>query len=105
MIKYNITGAALAFCAGALIAWLSYLASRYVLQKRPSRYPAVQAVKQPLQIVFLVLLFAFGDKTPWDRAWLLAGGCLGLTLPMFWFTYRLVKLNDSMHRKEEPADG
>lgn len=104
-MRSDIFGAACAFCAGALVAWAGYRLSRRALKKDPSRYAAVQVVKQLVQIAFLVLLFLLGDRTPWDRIWLLAGGCLGITLPMLWFTVRLVKLNDSLHEKGGPTDG
>lgn len=104
-IETNIFGAALAFAIGAAVAVLNYIFSRYVLIKRPSVYAGMQIVWQTLQIAYLGALVLFGGYTPWDRLWLLVGGGFGLTLPMFWFTYRLVRLNDSLHKKEESADG
>lgn len=105
MIETNFLGAALAFVIGAGIAALNYAFSRYFLTKRPSMYAGMQIVWQPIQIAYLGVLVLFGGYTPWDRLWLLAGGCLGITLPKFWFTYQLVKLNDSLHKKEESSDG
>lgn len=101
----NIFGAALAFAVGAAIAAANYVFSRYMLMKRPSMYVGMQAVRQVVQVVYLVILFLFGRHTPWDPIWLLVGGALGITLPMFYFTYRLVKFNDSLHGKEESTDG
>lgn len=105
MIGTNVFGAALAFAAGAAVAALNYAVSRYLLTKRPSMYAGMQILWQSVQIAYLAALILFGASTPWDRLWLLAGGCLGITLPMFWFTYRLVKLNDLLHKKEEASDG
>lgn len=101
----DIFGAACAFLTGAAIAWAGYMLSRHVLKKKPDAYALAQIGKQLVQVAFLVLLFVMGPRTPWDRIWLLAGGCLGLTLPMIYFTTRLVKLNDSLHGKEGPKDG
>ena len=101
----DIFGAALAFGGGILIATVNYLFSRYLISKQPDKYGAMQIGKQMLQVLYMVALFALGKFTPWDRIWLLVGGTLGITLPMFWFTYKLVKLNDSLNRKEEQADG
>lgn len=105
MTGSNIFGAILAFLIGVLIASGSYVLLRYVLQKKPDKYAMAQMGKQVIQILYLVALYAFGRYTPWDELWLLVGGCLGITLPMPWFTYRLVKLNESLHRKEDAADG
>ena len=104
-IGTNLFGAALAFAIGVGIAVLNYIVSRYLLIKRPSMYAGLQIVWQPIQIAFLGSLVLFGGYTPWDRLWLLVGGCLGVTLPKFWFIYRLVKLNDSLRKKEESSDG
>ena len=73
--------------------------------KRPSMYVGMQAVRQLVQIAYLVILFLFGRHTPWNPIWLLVGGAVGITLPMFYFTYRLVKFNDSLRGKEESSDG
>lgn len=105
IIGANFFGAALAFAGGAAIAALNHVFSRYLLTARPSMYVRMQAVRQIVQIAYLVILLLFGGHTPWDTVWLLAGGGLGVTLPMFYFTYRLVKLNDSMHGKERSTDG
>lgn len=105
MIETNILGTALAFAAGAAIAAVNYALSRYLLIKRPSMYTGMQIAWQPVQIAYLAALVLFGGYTPWDRLWLLVGGGLGITLPKFWFTYRLVRLNDSLHEKEESSDG
>lgn len=101
----NIFGAVLAFGAGVLIATVNYIFSRYILIKRPSQYAIMQIVRQFIQIAYLIVLLVAGKYTPWDSSWLLVGGGLGVTLPMFWFTYRLVKLNDSLGGKGESADG
>lgn len=105
MIGTNIVGAALAFVIGAAVAALNYAFSRYALAKRPSMYAGMQILWQPVQIAYLAALILFGGYTPWDRLWLLVGGCLGITLPKFWFTYRLVRLNDSLRKKEGSSDG
>ena len=105
IIGTNIFGAALAFVVGAALAAVNYAFSRYLLTTRPSMYVGMQFVRQAVQIAYLVILLLFGGRTPWDTVWLLAGGALGITLPMFWFTYRLVRLNDSMHGKEKSSDG
>ena len=100
----NWVGALLAFAAGAGIATLNYLLSKYMLKKYPAQYAWTSIIRQILQVLYLVLLFAFGNRTPWDRIWLLLGGALGITGPMFCFTARLLRLADQ-NRKEESKDG
>ena len=77
-ISSNFFGAALAFCIGAAIAAANYAFSRYILKKDASKYFMAQLISQPVQIAYLVALFFLGPYTPWDRIWLLAGGCSGI---------------------------
>ncbi len=95
----NWVGALLAFAVGAAIATAGYRLSRRVLETKAERYTVLQMGKQAVQVLYLVLLFAAGPHTPWKVSWLLVGGCLGITLPMLYFTYRLVAWNDAQHRK------
>lgn len=101
-IENNWIGAALAFGVGAVIAVLNYGFSVFMLKKHSGQYAASQLLKQLLQIGYLAVLYFFGGYTPWSKLWLLVGGCLGMTLPALWFTYRLVKLNEG---KEESKNG
>ena len=105
IIGSNIFGAVLAFCVGIAVAAINYAISRRLIIKRAEMYAGMQVVRQMINVAFLVALYVLGAYTPWDRIWLLVGGCLGITLPMFCFTYKLVKLNDSLRKKEESSDG
>lgn len=44
-----------------------------------------------LGIGYLALLYFAAPYTPWDGIWLLAGGALGLTIPLFLFTFLLLQ--------------
>ncbi|MBQ8400609.1 MAG: hypothetical protein IJX14_01640, partial [Clostridia bacterium] len=44
-----------------------------------------------LGIGYLAALYFAAPYTPWDGIWLLAGGAIGLTLPMFPFTFLLLR--------------
>lgn len=98
----NWVGAVLAFSVGFGIAALNYLLSKFMLKKHPAQFSAVSVVRQLLQVAYIVLLFALGDRTPWDKLWLLVGGVLGVTLPMIFFTSRLLNISKG---KEEPKNG
>lgn len=100
-IDNNIIGAALAFVVGVGIASANYALSRHILKKAPKQYLSTQIIKQLIQIAYIVLIYFFSDKTPWSPLWVLVGGCLGITVPMLWFTVKLVKLNDSLGGKGE----
>lgn len=104
-MQTNFFGAILAFGVGVFIAAVNYKFSQYVLRKHTSKYAIMQIVRQFLQIAYLIVLFVASKYTPWDMEWLLVGGVIGITLPMFWFTYQLVKLNNTLSGKEESDNG
>ncbi len=99
----NIVGAVIAFVFGAAVAYLNYAVSKYLLRTRPDMYTGGQIIRSAIQIGYLLIIFTLGGYTPWDKTWLLVGGCLGITIPMFYFTAKLVKLNDQ--KKEDDKDG
>ena len=84
------------------MAYINYAVSKYLLKTRPDMYTGGQIIRSVIQIGYLALVYTLGGYTPWDRVWLLIGGCLGITLPMFYFTYKLVKLNS---KKEDDNNG
>lgn len=93
-ISSNIFGAVVAFLIGSLIAATNYALSKYMLKNKPSLFSITHVVRQVLVVVYLVVIYLVGGYTPYSVTWLLVGGCLGVTLPTFYFTYKLVKLND-----------
>ncbi len=104
-IKTDVFGAILAFCIGFFIAAANYAFSRFMVQKHPSRYALSHIAQQIAVVVYIFALFLLGPFTPWDRIWLTAGGCVGVTVGLVLFTALLVKFNDSLQRKEDHRDG
>ncbi len=108
MLQSDWFGAGLAFLIGVALATLNYAISRRILMKNPAQFATGTILRQMIQIFYLVALYFLGRYAPWDPFYLLIGGVLGITLPMFWFTYRLLKLNASLQEadgKEESSDG
>lgn len=105
VIDNNIIGAIIAFLIGFCISAVNYAISKYILKKHTSKYPYLQFIRLPLQIGYLVALYFCSGFTPWGVDWLLIGGALGVTVPMLFFTYRLVKINDAQGRREDKSDG
>ena len=100
-MKINLLGAVLAFLIGVGISAINFAISKYFVKHKPEHFAAVQLVRQPIQIAYLLLIYFFAAYTPFDRLWLLVGGALGITVPMLFFTVKLVKLNDSVNKKED----
>lgn len=103
----DFAGAVIAFVTGALICFGNYKLSDYFLKSKPDKFSLISVVRQIVQITYIVILFFAAKYTPWDRTYILIGGVLGITLPMFYFTFRLVKTANGSKKeeKEEKTDG
>lgn len=105
----DFIGAILAFAAGVIICFGNFRLSEYFLKHRPEKYSSVSVLRQIIQVAYILVLFFTAKYTPWNRSFVLIGGALGVTLPMFVFTYRLLKTNNDRtpdkKEKEESTDG
>ena len=106
----NITGAVLAAAVGFVIAFINYNFSKKVLLKAPEKYFITSVARQVLQIAFLVVVYFIGSKTQIaDLIYLLVGAVTGMTIPMLFFTKKLLTFNNTIKinktEKEDEADG
>lgn len=97
----DLFGAIGAFIIGLVLSFLNYKISEYFLKSRQNMFSYVSVIRQAVQVAYVLILFFAAKYTPWDRTYLLIGGVLGITLPMFFFTYRLLKTNSSMKTEQE----
>ena len=104
----DITGAAVAAAVGFFIAFLNYIISKKVLMKAPDKYSVTLIARQILQVGYLVAVYFVGSETQIAALiYLLVGAVIGMTVPMFFFTKKLLVLNDAMKakKKEDETDG
>ena len=106
----NIIGAVIAAVIGFLIAFANYVFSKKVLLKSPKKYSGTFVVRQIIQVAYLVLVYFIGSKTQIaDLTYLLVGAVAGMTIPMFFFTKKLISVNDATKtnkaEKEDESDG
>ena len=93
----DIVGAVITLSGGALISVLNYLLSRYLLIKKTDKYVFSTVLRQIIQVGYLVCVYFVGDSfTTYNVTYLLVGAVLGVTIPMFFLTHSLVKLNESI---------
>ena len=104
-MSHSLIGAALAFLGGAVIALLNAWLTGLVLRKKPSVFSSFFAVRQILNIAYLALVYYLSRFLPWGLAPLLLGAAIGLTVPSFFFTARLTKHNDELHKKNSSPKG
>lgn len=103
-MSFWLWGALLAFLGGVAVGLCNYLLSLFVLRKKAEWFSFISVARQLLQVGYLVALFFAAPLTPWSQPVLLLGGALGITGSMFFFTGRLVKLNDAQKKQQTPPD-
>ena len=84
----------LAFLGGVLVSGLVALLSARVLKKKPSAYASFSAVRQLLNVGYLVLIFFASRARGWDVTAPLIGAALGLTGASMLFAVLLARYND-----------
>lgn len=109
-MNQNIIGAVITAAIGLLIAFINYTLSKRVLIKSPERYSLITVARQLLQIGFLIVVYFVGEKTRLaDPTYLLVGAVVGMTVPMLFFTKKLLDINSTATKnkteKEDEADG
>ena len=100
-----IVGAVLAFLGGVGVAALNAALSKSVLKKKPSALASFFAVRQIINVAYLAAVFFLAPYLPWELFPLLIGAALGITIPSFYFTAKLTRYNDSLHKTNGKGDG
>lgn len=90
----EIIGALISFAGGFLISFANYKITASIMKKKPEFIAASAIIRQLINVAYLVLVYFAAPLTSVSVVHLLVGAVVGLTLPMFFFTYRLVKKSD-----------
>ena len=105
-MKLDIVGAGITAILGILIALANYLMSKQVLLKMPDKFALITGAPQIIQVGFLVAVYFIGTKlTDISSVYLLAGAVAGMTVPMLFFTKKLLAVNNSSAGKEVSDNG
>ena len=83
-------GAVITFSIGVLLATVNYYLSRYIMRNSTKGLAPFSFLRQLINIGYMVLLFLVADSLPWDIMPVIVGGALGITLPIFFFTKKLI---------------
>ena len=106
----SLPGAVIAALTGAAVAFLNYRITRRAAEKSSSGSPfltAAPVLRMLLSAGLLAAVYFAAPLTPWDRIWLLAGAAVGLTVPLFVFTFLLVRQvsgAEGSHPSEKGSD-
>lgn len=98
-MNLNIIGGGLATIVGVFVAFLNYFLSKTVLVKMPDKYSFVTVIRQVFQIGFLALVYFIGDRIDkLNSVYLLVGAVVGMTVPMLFFTKKLLSINSNFSK-------
>ena len=103
-MAHNIIGAVICALAGLLIAYANYLLSRKILQVSPSKFALVTVARQIIQVGYLAAVYFIGADLEVSLAFLLTGAVVGMTVPMLFFTKRLVAFNEGLAEKTKNGE-
>ena len=100
-----IVGGVVAFLIGCAVSALNYWINVLTLKKDPARLASMSIVRQILSVACLIAVFLIAKILPWGQIPMLIGAALGLTIPAFFFAFRLAKLNDAASAQEDDTSG
>lgn len=104
-MNHSVIGAVVAAIIGLLISFLNYFISKKMLNKAPEKYSVVTVFRQILQIGYLALAYFISTKLQTvDSTYILVGAVLGMTLPMLYFTKKLLTVNEKAAKTEEEKE-
>lgn len=101
----NIVGAIFSFALGVVVSYISFLISKAILTKQPEKFAFSTVLRQIVQICYLVAVYFVSKYAPWDSWYMLIGAVLGVTMPMFYFTHKLLQINENIKTKNNKKEG
>lgn len=101
----NIVGAIITFALGVVVSYLSFLISKAILTKQPGKFAFSTVLRQMVQIFYLVAVYFISKHVPWDTWYMLIGAVLGVTIPMIYFTSKLLQINKNINTKDNKKEG
>ncbi len=93
-------GALFAALGGALIAWGNSCLTDWAARRSERWLYMLSPLRMLFSVGYLTAVYFLAPITPWERLPLLCGAVVGLTVPMIFFTVRLVR-----RTKREPENG
>lgn len=92
----NVTGAVICAGVGFLVAFMNYILSKKILETRPEKFAFTTVFRQLVQVGYLMAVYFIGSKADVSLTYLLVGAVIGMTVPMFFFTKKLIAFNENL---------
>ena len=103
-MTHNIIGAVICAFAGFFIAYVNYILSRKILETHPEKLAASTVARQVIQVGYLIAVYLIGSELSVSLTYLLVGAVVGMTVPMLFFTKKLVAFNEALALKTKNGE-
>ena len=90
-----IAALVISLLGGVAMASVNYIITNAVMKKKPDMLSMTAVVRQVINVAYLAAVYFVSSAVLSSVAYPLVGAVIGLTVPMFIFTFKLVKKNDS----------
>lgn len=103
-MNQNIIGAAVCTMTGALVAFVNFLISKGILRTHPEKLAFSTVLRQLIQVGYLAAVYFIGSQLEMNIIPLLIGAAVGMTLPMLFFTKKLISINQQLTEKNNNGE-
>ncbi len=103
-MDYNVISMAVCIMAGVLVAYINYLISKRILETHPEKLAFSAVIRQVVQISYLAAVYFIGARLEMNLIMLLAGAAVGMTVPMLFFTKKLVSINKQLAENRQKGE-
>ncbi|MBR5438405.1 MAG: hypothetical protein IKV21_05740 [Clostridia bacterium] len=100
----NIIGALICGAAGFLVAFVNYAISKKVLETHAEKFSMATVLRQIIQVGYLIAVYFICSALGQDITFPLVGAVVGMTVPMLFFTKKLVSFNDTLVKKTKEGE-
>ncbi len=94
-----LIAAVTALLGGVCISYVNYTVTDKIMKSNPDKISFSAVYRQIMNIIYLVAVYFISTVFVSSVVYPLVGAVIGLTIPMFYFTYRLVKKNDDKNKR------
>ena len=103
-MKYDITGVVICALVGFAVAFVNYVISKKILETSPEKFALATVVRQVIQVGYLVAVYFVGSRIEINLMYALIGAVAGMTVPMLFFTRKLVSFNQQLTVKNKNGE-
>ena len=93
-----IAALVISLLGGVAMASVNYVITNAVMKKKPNMLSITAVIRQVINVAYLAAVYFVSSAVLSSVVYPLVGAVVGLTVPMFIFTFKLVKKYDSAEK-------